>query len=220
MLRKMPRIVYILTNPSLKEIKIGKTRNLKKRIADLSRSSGIPNPYECYYACEVEDECEVERSLKFIFEEHRANKNREFYMVKPEKVKAVLKLVEIRDITPSKKEFKNIDALEETKAEKLKIQKGIPSSKKNPKKASTFGDLKVPFGSVLKFSKDETITCAVIDDRKVRFEGKASSLSTVATEILRTKFGQSKTSSVNGFSYFKFEDEILTDRRNRMENET
>jgi len=52
----MPDIIYILTNPAIPDlIKIGKTTNLVERINSLSRHSGVPVPFECYFACEVED---------------------------------------------------------------------------------------------------------------------------------------------------------------------
>lgn len=65
----MPGIVYLLTNqamPSL--VKIGHIKdcaekNARDRMRELSYPSGVPLPFECHYACEVEDATEVEQSF-------------------------------------------------------------------------------------------------------------------------------------------------------------
>jgi hypothetical protein len=46
--------VYVLTNEAMPGfIKIGKTySSVKQRILELSRSSAVPLPFECYYAAE------------------------------------------------------------------------------------------------------------------------------------------------------------------------
>jgi len=49
-------IIYILTNEAMPGyVKIGRTSDLKERIRSLSRPSGVPLPFEVYYASEVED---------------------------------------------------------------------------------------------------------------------------------------------------------------------
>ena len=54
----MPEIVYAFTNVAMPGlIKIGRSSRdrLEKRLADLSNPSGIPVPFECLYAAEVDD---------------------------------------------------------------------------------------------------------------------------------------------------------------------
>jgi hypothetical protein len=75
----MTEIVYILTNPVIPDlIKIGRTTNLEERLRSLSSHSGVPVPFECYYACEVRDSQDVERRLHGAFGDHRINPKREF----------------------------------------------------------------------------------------------------------------------------------------------
>ena len=49
-------IVYVLTNEAMPGlVKIGYTTDLKRRIKELSQPSGIPAPFECFFAVEVEN---------------------------------------------------------------------------------------------------------------------------------------------------------------------
>ena len=70
----MTEIVYILTNSGFPDlIKVGRTANLEDRLRNLSGHSGVPVPFEIYFACEVEDAMEVEKRLHFGFGDHRIN---------------------------------------------------------------------------------------------------------------------------------------------------
>ena len=76
----MPEIVYLLTNPTMPDlVKIGRTNDLETRLRSLSTHSGVPVPFECFYACEVRDSVEVERALHEAFGDHRINPKREFF---------------------------------------------------------------------------------------------------------------------------------------------
>jgi hypothetical protein len=58
----MTGIIYILTNEAMPGyIKIGKTGDLGTRVKDLSRATGVPLPFEVFYAAEVDDVDFVER---------------------------------------------------------------------------------------------------------------------------------------------------------------
>jgi hypothetical protein len=74
-----------------------------------------------------------------------------------------------------------------------------------------FSSLGVPIGSILIFTKDNHVTCTVWDEsNQVFFDGKIWAISTLAKHLL-------KVSSVNGFCYFIYENEILWERRLRLE---
>ena len=97
----MTEIVYVLTNPTMPGlIKIGRTTNLEQRVKSLSSDTGVPLPFEVFYACSVRDADEVERALHNAFGDHRINPKREFFEIDPERVYPVLKLVGIEDVTP------------------------------------------------------------------------------------------------------------------------
>ena len=78
----MPNIVYILTNEAMPGIiKIGLTTDsVESRITQLSSHSGVPLPYECYFAAEVEDCVKLEKTLHQLFSEERLNPKREFFV--------------------------------------------------------------------------------------------------------------------------------------------
>ena len=60
------QIVYVLTNPAmLGLVKIGKTTQLEveDRMKQLF-STGVPVPFDCAFACQVNDAAEAERALE------------------------------------------------------------------------------------------------------------------------------------------------------------
>lgn len=77
----MANIVYILTNEAMPDlIKIGLTTDsVETRMTQLSSHSGVPFPFECYFAAEVEDCVKLEKLLHQLFSEARVNPKREFF---------------------------------------------------------------------------------------------------------------------------------------------
>jgi uncharacterized protein with ParB-like and HNH nuclease domain len=80
----------------------------------------------------------------------------------------------------------------------------------------TFDLLEIPNGSMLVFIKDETETCKVVSENTVSYKGKEYSLSGLALELLHNRgIGWTR---VQGPAMFKFNGEVLTDRRDRLES--
>lgn len=74
-----------------------------------------------------------------------------------------------------------------------------------------FRSLGVPIGAELVFTKDSHITCTVLDDtNQVEYGGKAWAISALLMHL-------SGWSAANGFEYFSYEGEILSDRRLRLD---
>lgn len=65
----MAHIIYILTNEAMPGyVKIGKTTTgLEQRVNELSRSTSVPLPFTCFYACTVNDCHFVEKQLHEAF---------------------------------------------------------------------------------------------------------------------------------------------------------
>ena len=83
-------------NPSIADlVKVGRTTNLEERMRSLSSHSGVPVPFECYYACEVQDGQDVEKRLHFAFGDHRINPKREFFRISPERVQMILEALSL-----------------------------------------------------------------------------------------------------------------------------
>ena len=100
----MPNIVYVLTNPAMPGIvKIGMTDrpDVRRRMGDLY-STGVPLPFDCVIAREIEDReaSEIERALHTAFGPNRINPSREFFQVESEQVEVLLRVMPGRDVTP------------------------------------------------------------------------------------------------------------------------
>lgn len=77
----MPERIYVLVNQAMPGlIKIGRTSgdDVEARMRQLD-TTGIPLPFECFYAAEVADAARVERAIHEAFEDHRVRRNREFF---------------------------------------------------------------------------------------------------------------------------------------------
>ncbi len=203
----MSGIVYLLTNPVMDGlVKIGRTENLDARVRDLSGFSGIPVPFEVFYACTVEDAPKVEAAIHDAFDDHRINRKREFFRIDPERILSALKLVEIKDVTPS-------DDLVEDKQE----QDSLDNERKR-RSNFRFSMADIPIGAELKFVRNEEITATVHDNRNIMFEGQVTSLTQAALDVLERDYGIRRR-AVPGPQYWVYEDESLAARRTRMESE-
>ena len=202
----MSQIIYILTNQFMPDlVKIGKTNStLEERMRNLSSHTGVPVPFECYYACEVEDSDKVEKGLHDGFLEQRVNPRREFFKISPERVRAILKLVELRDITPM------VDVVENA------AEQEVLNKARSRQPNFQFKMVDIEIGSELKFARDESITCKVVSDKKVEFEGEEFFLSKLTLEILKNQFDE-ELRAVRGPDFWLYEDESLTSRRFQME---
>ena len=169
-------IVYILTNQSMPDtIKIGITDNLERRIKELDNTS-VPLPFECYYAVEVDDASKIEKKIHEGLDDKRIRDNREFFNTTPEQAKSILEIAEImggKDVTPK-------EVIVETPQDKQALEKS-----RKIRKRFNFLMVNIQPGATLQFAKDNTITCVVHDDRKIKFRDKITSLSDAADIVLR-----------------------------------
>lgn len=96
-------IVYVLQNPAFQEtiVKIGHTTGkLKDRIDKLSRETGVPARFTCYYARKVGDARYVEKQLHSGLGSRRFTPGREFFEVDPQEAKSLLEIAPGEDVTP------------------------------------------------------------------------------------------------------------------------
>ena len=202
----MAEIVYILTNPVMPDlIKIGRTTNLSDRLRSLSVHSGVPVPFEVYYACEVADGNRVEKSLHDGFGDHRINPKREFFRINPERVLAILRLVEQRDVTPAE------DVVQD------QVEQDSLNRERNRREAFRFSMIGLAPGTLLTFVRDEAITATVLDDKYIVWNGRTTSLSGSALEILTSRYGFT-VKQVAGPQYWCYEGRTLSEIRLDQEN--
>ena len=180
-------IVYILTNEAMPNlVKIGKTTrsDVKTRMSELY-SSGVPFPFECAYAVEVDDCSTVEKALHVAFNPNRVNPKREFFSIDPEQAIAILKLLGNKDVTPLLNDDLNSN-VSPTELEAVKQAK-----KKRPN--INYTEMSLAVGTVLTFANDATVEVVIISDKKVLYNEEEVSLTRVTKELLELDYAVQPT---------------------------
>ena len=198
----MNKIIYILINEAMfGYIKIGKTADLAQRVKDLSRASGVPLPFEVFYAAEVDDADFVEKQIHEAFGRTRVAQNREFFTETPERVVAVIKLREINEVTTGQ------DFVED------EADRQALARVKRYKKRYDFTRYEIPVGAVLIFTRDATKTCVVVDGDNVEYGGDVMSVSKAAQRALDVPYG------VQGPAYWEYQEQTLDERRRERQEQ-
>ena len=195
--------VYILTNEAMPGyIKIGLTdKPVSERVLGLDNTS-VALPFQCYYAARVDNNQKIERALHTAFGDFRVRPNREFFKMDPYKVKAILEVLAIEDVTP-----KNELVATAEDAQALRTV-GIKAGR------FRFSSAGIPIGATLNFVKDLNLISIVEEDSWVVFEGVKHSLTTAALEALK-KCGYN-WSSVQGPEYWLYNGESVGSLRARQ----
>ncbi|MBX2976091.1 MAG: GIY-YIG nuclease family protein [Ignavibacteriaceae bacterium] len=175
-------IVYVLTNPAMPGlVKIGKTSRDKidDRMRELFTTS-VPVPFDCEYACKVDDCDKVEKALHIAFGPNRIHPQREFFKIEAEQAIAIMSLLSIENVTPA--------VLSEIQAE-MNPQDAESSKrfKQQRRPPLNFSEMGIPVGSVLKFS-DGLIEVIVSSNRKVKYKDEEMSLTRVTRTLLELDY--------------------------------
>ena len=195
-------IVYILSNPAMEGyIKIGSTRDLQQRLKDLD-GTGVPRAFVVEHAALVNNYREVERQLHIAFGDRRVRSNREFFEdVEPLRVKAILNLLEIKDVTPGMAQG------EKPTDSEVFYEKPVKADK------FRFSMVGIPIGASLQWEDDPSKVCVVADEKnRIEYNGNLYTISGLAKEF-------KNWSSAQGSRYWLFEGETLQERRERLEQE-
>ena len=165
--------VYVLTNEAMPGlVKVGKTSGpLEKRMRELYKT-GVPIPFSCFYAVDVDDADFVERKIHEAFDDVRLNESREFFTIAPEKVKAALEITGGKEVTPS-------EEIIETETDLVAIEKQRNRNRFN------FSKIGIEAGTILEFKKKPSETCKVLDDDQVLFRDETTSLSKSALTLIQ-----------------------------------
>jgi len=199
----MSEIVYVLINEAMDGyVKIGRTNDLEQRMRSLDNTS-VPLPFECFYAARVNNAAFVESRLHEAFADHRVRKNREFFEISPERIRAALSIGELQDVTPNRDFVESEDD-----------QKALDKAR-TQRERFNFRMVDIPLGAVLNFTRDSNITCTVVDPNRVEFEGEALSLTAAAFKVMRGMGYDWK--ALSGPAFWEYESETLDERRRRME---
>ena len=210
-------VIYILTNPSFPDyVKIGYADDMNKRLQQLNRSECIPFAFRVYATYEVNSRLsdlkihtiidKLNPTLRSIDNFNGVKRVREFYAMSPEDAYSILEAIaeihgcqdKLQLIPPSAEDAAAADTAEE-----------IQEQKKERLTPFSFSKCQIPVGAVIEYCNraDEKsgLTCTVVDDHTVEFEGKMWSLSALATMLSQAKWG------VAGPRYFKYNGEWLND---------
>ena len=170
----MAEIVYLLINEAMPGlVKIGMTNiDLAQRIKGLYQT-GVPLPFELFYACEVTNSQQAETLLHDAFGDHRISKGREFFRIAPERVRAAMMLAAIKEIKLGDEIFETKEVKDEVEAAKRRTRFRLSMVGITP-------------GTELKLFRSNTITCRTVDDvNQVEFQGEKTSLSDAAMQAYR-----------------------------------
>ena len=193
-------VIYILTNPSFPDyVKIGYADDIDKRLKQLNRSECIPFAFRVHATYEVNSRLS-DLKLHAIIDKLNPDLRSvgEFYAMKPEEAYAILEaMAEIHDCKENLKLVvpSDVEAQEEQLAQKIDTE--------SHEKAENFSFTKcqIPVGEEIEYYDDPSITCKVVGDRKVEYQGKEMSLTAAAKLISGKKY------AIAGPRFFKYKGE-------------
>lgn len=196
--------IYIMTNPCLQGmVKIGYATDVEKRRKELSGTS-VPLDFEIYATYEVPERL-TDKTLHTMIktlnpelqvEDDKKKKKKEFFYIQPDDAYSILYAIAKISGT-SKRLIKKVSVSE---------QKKVDNAKKQEFKFSLIGLKK---GDVLTFYHYDDIKCKIIDDKRVEFNGKNYSLSSLGLKLLKEK-ERKKWKSIQGPAYFYYKGKSLS----------
>ncbi|MCB4863218.1 GIY-YIG nuclease family protein [Sphingobium sp. PNB] len=174
-------IIYVLTNDAMPHmVKIGRTsgESVERRVAELSRATGVPLPFKVAVARAVHDARIVERALHIAFGPDRVNPSREFFSITPERPVALINAFPGQDLTPQTERAVEY-AVEASEPGTLAAVRAFERKRRPP---LNFEEMGIPIGSTLvHIATGEE--AEVIEPKKVRLRGEIISL-TRAQQII------------------------------------
>lgn len=203
----------MLTNDAMPDyIKIGFTAadDVETRMRQLD-TTGLPLPFRLHACIELENAQQLEHLAHDVFAGTRSRPNREFFIMEPETAVRYLKAISLNDPTARWIAVNNqmIDETGSTVNEE---------SVNKPRMSSfTFSSADIPVGSEIYFVRNPEIVAEVVNDAEVRFEGMIMKLSSLARLLFERMGSGNSSGSYAGPRYFTFQDEILSERRRRLE---
>lgn len=176
-------------------------------------TTGISIPFRCHYAIEIDDHENKEKLIHDAFADHRSRPNREFFELAPERAVSILKAIGGKEIISNNV---MIDESGQVLVENSNMERNTVRGK------FTFRELEIPIGSKLVFVRsfpgEKERTCTVVDEiRSVDYKGQTYTLSKLAKKFMQELGYNWQT--IQGPAFFKFNDEILSERRNRLNSD-
>lgn len=213
-------VIYILTNPSFPQfVKIGYADDVDRRLKELNRSECVPFSFRVYATYAVNSRLSdlklhsiIDRlnpNLRAIEKENGQTRKREFYAMSAEDAYMILEA--IAEIHGCKDNLKKVVPNDVERNEE-KVAQDIEKESKTRSNNFTFSEWQIPIGATLQYRLDPSITCKVVDDRKVDYNGEIMYLTGVAKKCLE------KNTGVCGPDYFTYMGTKLWDVEGRTES--
>lgn len=202
-------VIYILTNPSFPEyVKIGYASDIEKRLKQLNRSETIPFAFRVYAVYEVDKgltDKELHKLIDNLNPDLRTietfdgkERVKEFYAMSAEDAYNLLECIAKISGTG--------DRLKRMKPEGHEImdEEIAKEVRDNSRRGNfNFTELGIPIGSKITFTENSKIKVKVVDDRHIEYEGKTTSVSALARELLNSSH------RVNGAKYFTYKGKTI-----------
>ena len=198
--------IYVLVNEAMPGlVKVGKItadgKTVEARMKELDQT-GVPMPFECFAAWEVEDVDKAEEALHLAFDDHRLRPRREFFRMSPDKPTAILRAFGSKEVTPS-------DDVVEAESDKRALDR-----ERRRRANFSFAVVRIEPGTELQSMFDDGIVCTVKDERRVEFRGELVSLSYAALKAAHERGRNWKT--INGPAYWKHDGVTLAELRDNL----
>jgi len=193
-------IAYILMNeamPGFVKVEYTQKDDLADEVRRLNRNS-MPMPYQVYFAAKVPDCDRLKKTLNFLFGKNRKGRNRDFFEISPDMLKATIELV-AGTIIELNDEDQGIEASERKEINKSQMIREVQSVK----------TLNIPRGALLNFINEDSITCTFVGEGRVKFESEVVSLSDAALMAVQ-KMGYD-WSTIYGFDFWTYRGTRLSD---------
>lgn len=167
--------------PGIYKIGITTRNDVKSRLRELFTTS-VPVPFECEYACRVDDCKKVESAIHFAFDPERINPQREFFKTDPDRVIAILKLLEKEEIT----DLINMDATKDTDQIDLESAQKL---KKTRRPSLDFLEMGLKIGDQLEYlDEDSKVIVKVKTNKTVEYNNTEYSLTKLTQELLQIDY--------------------------------
>lgn len=192
--------VYLLTNEAMPGyVKIGFTeRTVEERIEELSKPTGVPMTFDCFFAVKVENAENVEKKIHDGLKDFRLP-NREFFKIAPERVRSLMQLPDHEVYVPNE----GTDNSEEQLGNRL-----------NPPRLN-FKATGLELGDELVFSRDKNISVIVKSSDKVQYQNEDMSLAQ-ATKLIFSLRGE-KWCAGAASEYWLFGEDLLSELITRVD---
>lgn len=168
-------IVYVLTNEAMPGIvKIGRTSGdtVERRVAELSRATGVPLPFRVAIARRVHDAAKVEKALHVAFGREGVNPAREFFSIEPFRLIELLNAFPGIDLTPETEAAAERE-VKKDQPQAYEAERSFEQKKRRP--PLNFEEMGLSIGSELVHVETGDVI-EIVEAKKVRLRDEVVSL--------------------------------------------